>query len=452
MEKLQTLPPAVQDEQDEIDLFDLLDSIWEQRLVVIATIALAALAAAAYAFLATPMYQVQSVLRPAAIKDLDVINISDLYSLSPEAALRRVGATLESYDARLSFFRENQELFEKILEPGLTLEQSFERFNAKAFHILQSGTKNQNDQSLSPFIGIQLTYPQGLDGVAIVNGLVQHALQIQRQVIADDIAAMVNNRLNQLERRIAVAKAAYETWKDSEIARLREADELKRKRLEDELAALRQTLNTQRQNRIQQLDEAIKIAKALGITRPTTPSALGSSGLRAEQGSVILTEVHNRQLPLYFMGTEALEAERNALLERTSDDFAEPRIAEIQKELQLLERNRQIELLLQREQEELFLSEIAAFREEEAQLRTLQLDLSAVNLVEIDQPAVTPLHPIKPRKTLVLALGLVLGVMLGLFAALLRAMYLQRKTVAVLRMRPETYVIAATAANQAQPR
>lgn len=441
MEKLQTLPPAV---QDEIDLFDLLDSIWEQRLVVIATIALAALAAAAYAFLATPMYQVQSVLRPAAIKDLDVINISDLYSLSPEAALRRVGATLESYDARLSFFRENQELFEKILEPGLTLEQSFERFNAKAFHILQSGTKNQNDQSLSPFIGIQLTYPQGLDGVAIVNGLVQHALQIQRQVIADDIAAMVNNRLNQLERRIAVAKAAYETWKDSEIARLREADELKRKRLEDELAALRQTLNTQRQNRIQQLDEAIKIAKALGITRPTTPSALGSS--------VILTEVHNRQLPLYFMGTEALEAERNVLLERTSDDFAEPRIAEIQRELQLLERNRQIELLLQREQEELFLSEIAAFREEEAQLRTLQLDLSAVNLVEIDQPAVTPLHPIKPRKTLVLALGLVLGVMLGLFAALLRAMYLQRKTVAVLRMRPETYVIAATAANQAQPR
>lgn len=449
MEKLQTLPPAV---QDEINLFDLLDSIWEQRLVVIATIALAALAAAAYAFLATPMYQVQSVLRPAAIKDLDVINISDLYSLSPEAALRRVGATLESYDARLSFFRENQELFEKILEPGLTLEQSFERFNAKAFHILQSGTKNQNDQSLSPFIGIQLTYPQGLDGVAIVNGLVQHALQIQRQVIADDIAAMVNNRLNQLERRIAVAKAAYETWKDSEIARLREADELKRKRLEDELAALRQTLNTQRQNRIQQLDEAIKIAKALGITRPTTPSALGSSGLRAGQGSVILTEVHNRQLPLYFMGTEALEAERNALLERTSDDFAEPRIAEIQKELQLLERNRQIEQLLQREQEELFLSEIAAFREEEAQLRTLQLDLSAVNLVEIDQPAVTPLHPIKPRKTLVLALGLVLGVMLGLFAALLRAMYLQRKTVAVLRMRPETYVIAATAANQAQPR
>src|SRR5690606_24926840 len=115
-------------------------------------------------------------------------------------------------------------------------------------------------------------------------------------------------------------------WKDSEIARLREADELKRKRLEDELAALRQTLNTQRQNRIQQLDEAIKIAKALG-----------SSGLRAEQGSVILTEVHNRQLPLYFMGTEALEAERNALLERTSDDFAEPRIAEIQRELQLLE-------------------------------------------------------------------------------------------------------------------
>ena len=82
---------------------------------------------------------------------------------------------------------------------------------------------------------------------------------------------------------------------------------------------------------------------------------------------------------------------------------------------------------LQRDEEDLFLTEIAAFREEEARLKALTLDLSGVNLVEIDQEAVAPLRPIKPRKALAIALGLVLGAMLGVFAALIRALYQQRQ-------------------------
>lgn len=422
MQKLQIPPPAT---HDEIDLVDLLHTIWKQKIVVAVTALLVMLAATAYAFLATPVYRVESVLRPAAIKDLDEINIAGLYSLSPDEALRRVGMTLESYDARLNFFRERIELFEQIHGQGQTLEQSFERFNEGALRIVVPSSA-EKDQHLSWFVGIQLTYPHGLDGVEIVNGLVQHALQIQRRVIAEDIRGLVDNRLRELERKITAARAAYEARKASEIAKLREADNLKRALLEDELAALRKQLSIRRQNRIDQLNEAIKIAKALGITKPTTPSALGGIG-RAPQGNVIHTEVNNRQIPLYFMGTESLEAERDTLLQRTSDDFVEPRIAEIQKELQLLEHNRQIEILLQRDEEDLFLTEIAAFREEEARLKALTLDLSGVNLVEIDQEAVAPLRPIKPRKALAIALGLVLGAMLGVFAALIRALYQQRQ-------------------------
>ena len=64
------------------------------------------------------------------------------------------------------------------------------------------------------------------------------------------------------------------------------------------------------------------------------------------------------------MGTEALEAERKALQSRESDDFTEPRIVEINKELQLLENNRTIETLQARENEDLFLAELAMMRAE----------------------------------------------------------------------------------------
>ncbi|MDH4870510.1 chain-length determining protein [Pseudomonas sp. BN515] len=417
-------PNVQQAPNDEIDLVALFHVLWDQKWLIALVSVLVGLAAAAYAFLATPEYQVQSVLRPAAIKDLDALSRTGVYELTPEQAMQRVGATLESYDSRLEFFRANQGLFEALRQPNRSLEQTFERFNQEAFKMLQPDPKKASN--LSAYVGIQLTYPADVNGVAFVNGLVEHAIQTERGRIAVDLQTVIQNRLNQLELKIAAARANYEASKEAQIARLLEADSLKRAQLQDELKALRQQLKARRDNRITQLDEASRIAKALGIVKPTTPSALGE-GERVAQGSVIRTEVNNQQIPLYFMGSDALEAERNALLQRRSDDFTEPRIAEISKELQLLTHNRKIEVLNQRANEDLFLKDLAIWREEAARLRNLHFDVADLKLVNVDQVAVDPLRPVKPKKVLILALGLVLGGILGLFIALLRSM-LRRKS------------------------
>ncbi len=369
--------------------------------------------------LATRYYSVQSVLRPAAIKDLDELNHLGIYKLSPKQALAQVGAALDSYENRLAFFRNNQQLFADIAQPGRSLEQTFESFNDEAFKLLQPDPKKA--EGTTPYIGLQLVYPEGLDGVQIVNGFVQYAIENVRKEVAEDLETLVGNRLSQLEKKIDAARANYEASKEIKIAKLTEADALKRAELNDELAALRQQLRTRRDNRINQLNEAIRIATSLGISKPTTPSSLGAPEITS-QGSVIRTEVNNQRIPLYFMGSEALEAERNALLARRSDDFTEPRIAQIARELKLLEHNRQIEVLNSRENEDLFLKDLAGWREEAARLRALQFDTASLKLVSIDQQAVEPSAPIKPRKVMIVALALVLGGMLGLFVALVRHM------------------------------
>lgn len=94
----------------------------------------AGLIAAIYAFLAPPQYEVSSVLRPAAINELDALNRSEIYTLPPGDALVRVGASLESYDTRLGF-RSNQKLFKAFEQPGRTLEQSFEEFNRNSIEL-----------------------------------------------------------------------------------------------------------------------------------------------------------------------------------------------------------------------------------------------------------------------------------------------------------------------------
>src|SRR5690606_8874680 len=184
--------------------------------------------------------------------------------------------------------------------------------------------------------------------------------------------------------------------------------------LEDELRALRDGLKMRRENRIKELDEAIQIAKSLGIRTPTSPSAMSSSSA----GGGVRTEINSREIPLYCMGVAALSAEREALQARASDDFIEPRISELQKKMDMLKHNRQVEVLKQRENEDLYLDELAVWSEEAARLDGINFDASTLQLARLDQPAQQPLNRLKPKRTLIMALGAVLGGMLGVFIAL----------------------------------
>lgn len=406
-------------ESDEVDLRELFAGLWAERLLILLVTLAVGAGAAAYAFLATPYYEVKSVLYPAAIKDLDELNSTDIYKLSPEEALKRVGAALASYENRLAFARSQEEQLGILQSPGRSFEQSFEVFNENAFKLLQPDPKKTD--GLSPFVGLSVTYPKGMDGVGLTNGFVDFVIAQERKKIEDDLHVVTQNHLALLERNIQAARAGYKATKEANIAQLLEADTLKRAQLQDELNALRQQLRTRRDDRIALLDEAIRIAASLNIHKPTNPTSLGEVA-RTEQGNVFRAEVNSRQAPLYFMGTEALEAERNALLKRRSDDFTSSRIAEIQKELRLLQNNRQVEVLKQRKEEDLFLSELATWREEAARLRNLKVDFSRLALVKIDQQASEPSSAEKPKKPLVLAIGMILGGMLGIFIALVRRM------------------------------
>ena len=417
--------PLADTSTDEIDLYDLIQSLWQQKLLIAGTTALAGAIALGYVMMAPRYYQASTVLRPAAINELDALNRSEVYKLPPTDALLKVGSALESYETRLNYFRDHQDLFKPLEKQGVTLEQTFEIFNRDAINLVQPDPKKTD--SLSPFIKLELTYPDSINGAQILNGFVEYAINNQRSQIGADLKVIINNRKRELEEKIDAARSGYKSEKEGEIATLVESDALQRAKLKDELKALRLQLRAERDARIAQLSEAIAIARTLGITRPTTPSAMAD----AAQGSntVMRTEITSQRTPLYFMGTQALEAERTALLNRTSDDFTDKRISTIGKKLQMLKVNRQVELLGKRMNEDLFLENIEPLRAEEVRLSNLNTDMSKLGLASIDRKAQVPTNPIKPKKTLIIGLGLVLGLLTGLGIALVRFMVKQRRVV-----------------------
>ena len=410
----------VNENNDEIDLRELIRSLWDQRWIIVGITAFITLIAVLYAFLATPYYRVQSILRPVEVGVLDSLNATEVYELKPLEALARVSGGLSSYGNRLEFFQGNQALFADIARQGQTPEQAFEEFNSEAFAMLYPDPKkNQGD-----FVGLSLIYPGSMDGVSVVNGFVAFVLQQERERVASDLAVVIANRKANIEQRIEAARASYQASKEAEIATLLEEAALQKAQLEDELRALRAELKIRRENRLNVLAEAIRIARALGIRKPTTPTAM------ADAGQGIRTEITSREIPLYFLGVDALEAEREVLLARTGDDFMEPRIGEIQKELDMLRHNRQVEVLQQRQDEDLYLKELASLREEAARLQGIDFDASTLQLARLDQPAQQPMKRLKPKRALILAMGVVLGGMLGVFVALMRNLMQPRRRAA----------------------
>lgn len=320
---------------------------------------------------------------------------------------------------RFEYFKSNTELFEPVIQEGRSLEQNFERINRESFKVLKPDPDPKKANTFSPYVGLQLEYSKQLNGPSIVNGLIRYATDVERERLTDDLKVVIDNKLDTINRKLEELRSGYNAEKEVKVAQLTEKDTLKRLRLQDELEAIRLGLKTRRENRIKQLDEAIAIAASLGIKKPTTPSSM-SEGTRAS-GSVIKTEVNNQNIPLYFMGTEALEAEKQSLLSRENDDFASGRIVEIAQELKLLEHNRQIEVLESRENEDLFLAELAEQHKEISRLKGLKVNMDNLKMVSVDQFAAQPASPIKPKKTMIVAVGVVLGGMLGLFVALLRS-------------------------------
>lgn len=122
MTSIPRVPPIVV--HDQVDFFAMVQAIWQQRKVIALSVVLFGMVAGLYAFLATPEYQTSTFLRPAAVNDLDALNRSEIYSLPPERALLRVGASLDSYDTRLKFFLANQSLFEGFGPSGGSQEQN----------------------------------------------------------------------------------------------------------------------------------------------------------------------------------------------------------------------------------------------------------------------------------------------------------------------------------------
>lgn len=183
-----------------------------------------------------------------------------------------------------------------------------------------------------------------------------------------------------------VERAASKTRQDMADTAATEIS-MRVKSIKSRIEVLRESAKKLREDRIARLNEALIVADKVGEQAPQVKASRTSSDGELEKfvdGNL-----------MYMRGAKAIRVELTVLESRTNDD---PFIADLRDYENKLD----------------FLSKVS-------------VSPNNVAVFTLDNIAEAPGAPIKPRKTLIVVLGVVLGGMLGVFIALIRVMWVKRR-------------------------
>jgi LPS O-antigen subunit length determinant protein (WzzB/FepE family) len=342
---------------DEIDLRDLALMLVEGWYWIVGAVVVAVVAAFAYLAVTTPTYETQFRAVPASSANFSGFNLLSGFSISPEEAYRALGNRLTSFQNFETFVEGNRDLFQ--LDEGVDLGRVF------SGRLSVDGLNAERDGRLA--LDLTYRYPEGEQGAEVLNAYVR--------ATAEDVWATLRSRFDDYNR--------------AQIARLQTDLELEK-----------ESLKSAREDRLFALEQAIKVARRLEIEKPTTPQQFGRQPSGTE---VIYANISgDGSLPLYFMGYQALEADRDVLRDAIDQGLSNGQIRAIEQQLE--QRQRIAQLL------------------DSGRLYGVDEGVEpnhTERVVDVVEYAFSPAGPSEPRRALILALSLVLGGMLGVMLVFL---------------------------------
>ena len=344
-------PPSVHKQSDEIDLVELIQKLWMKKWLIIGVTLAVTLVAAAYAFLTPPVYRAQAAVMPPALSDIAGFNL---------ARNKDIGLEPFKVDDVYRVFTRN-----------LQSDQTKRRFYTEVY--LPSLAEDQKTGSRDA------AYSRFLKRLAIAGPTTaqpdRFVLSIEGENPAE-VAQWTEHYIKDVEQRSI----------QEMIENTRSEIQVRGRNLVQQIAAMREFARVRREDRLLQLEEALKVAEAIGLENPP---------MIASQMSDQLSAIMEGNLT-YMRGAKALEAEINALKQRKSDDPFVPKLRSLQ--------------------------------EQHALYESLTIQPKRVGVYRLDGAVETPDQPIKPKKISILVLGALLGMILGVFTALISVLIVSWKS------------------------
>lgn len=344
-------PYPQQFEDDTIDLYELWITLWNRKGLVIAVTVIAALGSVVYALQQLNVYKAETLLLPPKQKDVKSINTAGMQGMQGMQGMKEikgvravggftVAGAFNAFKINLNSRSIQKKFIEKhdlmdILAPNRTQE-------TRDIEILEGFSKMIKIEDKEVFsVSTESDDPEF--AAKLINDFV-------RFFDLETVRALISDARNNIEEQIID--------------------------IEYKINSKRQMTKLRREDQVLRYQEAITIARVLGIKKRVDATNI-------IQNTQMNVDIATASTPLYYLGIEALSAEINILQNRISDDP--------------------------------FISGLRDLQEQLALLRSFIIDESGMHSVTVDQAAYPSKIPIKPNRRLIVLLGTVVGLFLGIF-------------------------------------
>lgn len=405
-------------QDDEIDLRDLARVLINGWMWIVGTIAVVVALAGIYLLTATPKYSTSIVFAPSS-EGLLSLNALPGIEYEEAAVINELAMRLGSYENFSAFLAASEDHRERLVGAlqGVVNESQLPAvqygFFTNHFSIARLGhVDDQADLRQK----LTLSFTDRVDGPDFANRYFQWTEDQLTATLAKRARATIARKIRSNELQMAATLEAQKEQIDARIARMQESDAIQIRRLKDARNAEVASVIASREERIRVLRSAEAIAERMGIKRPTTPRDLSP---RQGSAEVVYAEINaaNSQdgLPLYFMGVDALKAEREVIEANLREETKTAAIRDLEKQIAVLENNREIEALRARESNAAFSEEYGRLRDENTLLRANRISEDEIEISRVISWAYQPSTPDSPNTLLILALSVVIGGILGVF-------------------------------------
>ncbi|RDB41755.1 hypothetical protein DU490_16765 [Halomonas sp. DQ26W] len=396
-------PPRESD--DEIDLRDIAIAIHDGWKWIAGSIAASLSIGLIYIYLiTTPQYSTEITYTPSP-GGLNALNNMPGTNYTETQAFEEFSQHLSSHENFKFFHKENPDHLSPLLESSQDEMSRLRSFFFGSLKINQPSQENGLSRKIS------LNYTKNIDGPQLINDYFRWTEETYVETLIARAQRAVDSTIARNSERMAAHLEVNKEDIEARIARLQEEDRVKIAELEDQLHAEKKSVISSREERIRILENAEQIADRLGIEKPTTPRDLGR---QTHDRDVIYAEINSQGgLPLYFMGVEALKAEREVIELNLERETKTAEIRNIESRLSQLRNNRTIEALLNREELSPFSDEYNSLRSQNKILAANVVTKDEIDVVSAIHWAYQPNSQDSPKKGLSLVLSLIIGVMLG---------------------------------------
>jgi len=343
-------PNPQQFEDDTIDWYELWLTLWNRKWLIIVVTVVAALGGIVFTLQMQLIYRAEALLLPPKASDIQSLNIVGIKNVSGE----------------------NTDVYGN---PNLTGTSSVENIFNKFKNNLKSRTLHKkfiHEKDLMELLAPERTTETGnedfYEGFA---GLIKlsetNSLSLSVELHDAEIAAQLVNDLTEFVNKETV---------DMVVANLQNTIANQIRDIEYIIASKRHMAKQRREDTILRYEEAAVIATKLGVMDRVDSTNI----VQNNQLNISTTNV-----PLYFRGYRALNAEIGFLKNRKSDDP--------------------------------FISGLRDLQERHALMQSITLDREKMNAVFVDRAAYPPTYPIKPNRRLIVSVSTVFGFFSGILLA-----------------------------------